>query len=55
MARLSGVQLASADPEPYEGTFFDPRPMTRLPRHGAPTPPERPYAAGGGEESCTGR
>ncbi len=45
---LSGVQVASA--EPYAGTFFDPRPMTRLPRHGAPTPPERPYAAGGGDQ-----
>jgi peptidoglycan lytic transglycosylase len=41
---LSGVKVASA--EPFEGTFFDPHPMTQLPRHGAPTPPERPYAAG---------
>jgi peptidoglycan lytic transglycosylase len=41
---LAGMQVASA--EPFEGTFFDPHPMTRLPRR-APTPPERPYAAGG--------
>ncbi len=42
---LSGVKVASA--EPFEGTFFDPHPMTRLAAAGhAPTPPERPYAAG---------
>ena len=43
-APLAGMQVASA--EPFEGTFFDPHPMTRLPRR-APTPPDRPYAAGG--------
>jgi peptidoglycan lytic transglycosylase len=42
---LAGMQLAAN--EPFEGTFFDPHPMTRLPAHRAPTPPERPYAAGG--------
>ncbi|MEJ2435105.1 MAG: septal ring lytic transglycosylase RlpA family protein, partial [Pseudolabrys sp.] len=40
---IAGMKVASA--EPFEGTFFDPHPMTKLPRR-APTPPERPYAAG---------
>jgi rare lipoprotein A len=42
--QMAGMQVASA--EPFEGTFFDPHSMTRLPAHRAPTPPERPYAAG---------
>jgi rare lipoprotein A len=42
---MAGIQVAAN--EPFEGTFFDPHPMTRLPAHRAPTPPERPYAAGG--------
>ena len=53
-APCPGVQVASA--EPFEGTFFDPHPMTRLPpATGAPTPPERPYAAGSGAPACAGR
>lgn len=40
---IAGMKVASA--EPFAGTFFDPHPMTRLPAHRAPTPPERPYAA----------
>jgi peptidoglycan lytic transglycosylase len=43
----AGVKVASA--APVERTFFDPRPMVRLPAHGAPTPPDRPYAAGGND------
>jgi rare lipoprotein A len=42
---IAGMKVASA--EPFSGTFFDPHPMTRLPAHRAPTPPDRPYAAGG--------
>jgi rare lipoprotein A len=42
-APIAGTKVASA--EPLEGTFFDPHPMTKLPRR-APMPPERPYAAG---------
>lgn len=42
---IAGMKVASA--EPFSGAFFDPRPMTRLPAHRAPTPPDRPYAAGG--------
>jgi peptidoglycan lytic transglycosylase len=41
---MAGMKVASA--EPFEGTFFDPHPMAQLPRHRAPTPPDRPYAAG---------
>ncbi len=40
---VAGMQVASA--EPFEGTFFNPKPMADLPRR-APTPPERPYLAG---------
>jgi rare lipoprotein A len=43
-APIAGMKVASA--EPFEGTFFDPHPMTRLPTRNAPVPPERPYAAG---------
>jgi len=45
---IAGMKVASA--EPFAGAFFDPHPMARLPAHRAPTPPERPYAAGGTEE-----
>jgi len=44
---IAGMKVASA--EPFSGTFFDPHPMTRLPAHRAPTPPDRPYAAGGAD------
>jgi len=40
---IAGMKVASA--EPFQGTFFDPHPMNRLPAHRAPTPPERPYTA----------
>jgi rare lipoprotein A len=46
---IAGMKVASA--EPFSGTFFNPRPMARLPAHRAPTPPDRPYAAGGTEET----
>jgi rare lipoprotein A len=49
---MAGIKVASN--EPFEGTFFDPHPMTRLPVHRAPTPPERPYAAGGASPSGQG-
>jgi hypothetical protein len=46
------VQVASAGPvrvEPagpgYAQTYFDARPMTRVPASGVPAPPVRPYAA----------
>jgi rare lipoprotein A len=44
---IAGMKVASA--EPFSGTFFNPHPMTRLPAHRAPTPPDRPYAVGGTE------
>jgi rare lipoprotein A len=50
---IAGMKVASA--EPFAGTFFDSRPMTRLPAHRAPTPPDRPYAAGGAEETPSQR
>jgi rare lipoprotein A len=46
---IAGMKVASA--EPFAGAFFDPHPMTRLPAHRAPTPPDRPYAAGGTDEA----
>lgn len=48
----AGVKVASA--APVERTFFDPHPMVRLPAHRAPTPPDRPYAAGGNGNAVGG-
>ena len=50
---IAGMKVASS--EPFAGSFFDSHPMSRLPRHRAPTPPDRPYAAGGTEETASPR
>jgi len=44
VASAGPVRVESAGPA-YAQTFFDARPMTRLPASGVPAPPVRPYAA----------